>query len=339
MRKLIKSLFRLMEKVIGLFHVYFFIGSIITNSYYFINLLKIISFCCVVIYLLELLLNINDEKSLFEAFAHNSLCLLCVFLLFLYLPRKAVNYDLNTEIGQLQQEILDNYNIATYYDHDITNKFLGLSHDKNNPVTEDEALKSLKKINKVLSFYNGNYPSEIFLVNDFKVKDQRMSGLFINIGNFIILDNNNYIVYNLHHEMGHCIEDKTLDIETLYRFKKADDSCNMISSYACTSGEEMFAEAWRYAIYDGATTPQSLELSDVFRKNTIYFDNPNYVEISDINENLNDLFNNKIDSFIVKKSNGISLSKILINNKIANQLNRLELDDEILFYNMKWSQE
>lgn len=213
-------------------------------------------------------MKILDKKSYFKLIVNDSILLICAFLIFTNLPRKDLDYDLNTEIGQLQQEILDKYNVATYYNydinHDVTSIFFGLSHNKDKNITEKEALNSLKKIDKVLSLYSGNYPRCVYLVNDLKVKNENVGGLFINIRNIIVLNNYFSLTNDFHHEMGHCIEDKTFDIKTLYRFKEADESCNMISSYACTSGDEMFAETWAYAIYDGATALQSLCLSNVF---------------------------------------------------------------------------
>lgn len=73
-----------------------------------------------------------------------------------------------------------------------------------------------------------------------------------------------------------------------------------------------------------------------FNKNIKLFENPKYVEFKDNKENLSDLFNNKIDNVVIKKKDGITLSKILINNPVANRLNRLELEDEIAFYNIRW---
>ena len=264
-------------------------------------------------------------------------CTLCMMLL---LPSasasKGVVYDTNTETGLIQQEIYEQSGVYTFYNVDVKSKkhLFNIFYNEDYRISEQEALTSLKNIKDVLAIYSGGLPREIYIVNGFKDKKMNCGGAYLPSSDIIVLVNQqtDYFVEALHHEIGHSIEDKSLDAKSLYKFATVQDSCKLVSGYACTNNDELFAETWRYAMCESKTTNFSLAISNIFKKNIRFFDEPNYIDLYEFNDALNQLINKEIDSFVIKKSNGFSLGEILIKYPDISKIHFLDVGDEMLFY-------
>ena len=240
-------------------------------------------------------------------------------------------YDLSTEVGRLQQEIYEQSGVYTFYNTDVQKKAdIVCTNDYH--ISDDTALRSLEKIKEVLAFYSNGLPKEIYIVNDFESDGDACNGIYANRTNTIVLREHVDIDKTLHHELGHSIEDKTFNPVSLIKFKAVKDSCKLVSDYACTNDDELFAETWREAVVYKKTTNFSKAIADIFKRNIRAFDNPNYVVISDFEDSLSQLINGDIDSFVIKKSEDFSIYKLSIKYPATNNVHYLDVGDEMLFY-------
>ena len=239
--------------------------------------------------------------------------------------------DLNTEVGRLQQEIYEQSGVYTFYNTDVQDE-ADIVYTNDYHISDDAALESLNKIKEVLAFYSNGLPKKIYIVNDFESDGVACNGIYVNRTNTIVLREHVNIDKTLHHELGHSIEDKTFDPVSLIKFKAVKDSCKLVSSYACTNDDELFAETWMTAIVNKKTTSFSMAIADIFKKNIRAFDNPNYVEFYEFEDGLSDLINGEIDSFVIKKSPNFYLTKLSIAYPAMNNVHYLDVGDEMLFY-------
>lgn len=236
-------------------------------------------------------------------------------------------FDSSTSVGKLQQEIYDQSGVSVFVDVDVKEKrrnFIYYIDDYH--VSNEDAIKYLTMIRDNLSIYSRGLPDEIYLINGFANKDTKLSGAYFQEGNYIVLKADDNLISNLHHEIGHSIEDKTFDLKSLIKFELVDSSCVLVSGYACTNNDELFAETWKTAILDNKTTKYSLAIKDIFKKNLKAFENPIYVK--DYDDALNKLLNKKIDSFIIKEE----ADKIFKTHTIPDNVSFLDVGDEVLFY-------
>ena len=182
-------------------------------------------------------------------------------------------YDLSTEVGRLQQEIYEQSGVYTFYNTDVQKKAdIVCTNDYH--ISDDTALRSLEKIKEVLAFYSNGLPKEIYIVNDFESDGDACNGIYANRTNTIVLREHVDIDKTLHHELGHSIEDKTFNPVSLIKFKAVKDSCKLVSDYACTNDDELFAETWREAVVYKKTTNFSKAIADIFKRNIRAIDNP-----------------------------------------------------------------
>ena len=259
----------------------------------------------------------------------------CCAYLFLCLGRYPnSNFDTTTSIGQKQQEIYNESGVAVYYNTKVPGN-LKIEYLKDYHISEKEAFEYLTKIQKVLSFYSGKKPNKIYLISSFKINGFKAGGFTSFLPDLMVLNITNDIVNNLHHEMGHVISYKTLNIKKLIKINSVKDSCELVSNYACTDSDELFAETWKTAIIENKTTNFSLSLSDLFKDNLTYFKNPNHIDVNAFEENLNKLINKETESFIIKKTDENMLNSLLQQYPLIKEINRLDVGDEILFYDLK----
>ena len=245
-------------------------------------------------------------------------------------------YNTNTEISQLQQEIYEQSGVYTFYNVDVKDKkrLSSIFYNEDHHVTEQDALTSLKKIKEVLAIYSDGLPKEIYIIDSFNDRKMNCGGAFIQNKDIVILVNyhTDYLIEVIHHEIGHSIEEKSLDVKSLYKFATVQDSCKLVSNYACTNNDELFAETWSYAMHRSKTTNFSLAISDIFKKSIRFFDDPNYVEFYEFKDGLNQLINNEIDSFVIKKGPSFFLEKIKVEYPEISKVRFLAIGDELLFY-------
>ena len=248
-------------------------------------------------------------------------------------PNVAPVYDTNTETGFLQQEIYELSGVKVFYNTDANEvSDSDITYTENYHITDDKALECLTKIKEVLSFYSGGLPKKIFIVNSFDSDDVACDGLFVSGDDIIVLRATDYIDKTLHHEVGHSIEHKTFDIKSIYKYKNVNDSCRLVSDYACENDYELFAEVWRNAVFFNKTSNFSLALSDVFKKNIRFFDDPNYIEFYEFEDGLDKLINGEIDSFVIKKGPNFSIEKLLSTYPELSDVHYLDVVDEMLVY-------
>ena len=257
------------------------------------------------------------------------------FLTFMYYkPIVNPKFNISTAVGQLQQEIYDENGVAVYYNTKVKeNKKIEYIDDVT--ISEEEAIKSLNKIKEILSFYSKIKPNKIYIVNDFNIDKLSLAGNTSTLKKTVILNNNENLSKTLHHEIGHLIALNTLRIDNIFKFNLNTNSCSIVSDYACENKDELFAETWEKAITENKTTSFSQDISDIFKENIIYFKKPNYISINDFEENLNKLINKEIESFIVKKTDDNMLNSLLQQYPLIKEVNRLDVGDEVLFYNLK----
>ena len=91
-------------------------------------------------------------------------------------------------------------------------------------------------------------------------------GAFVVRKNFIILNNSKDIKSELHHQMGHSIENKSYDLLSFLKFRTVKSSCKLVSDRACENNNELFAETWKTKVYDNKTTDYSDSLTNIFNK-------------------------------------------------------------------------
>lgn len=259
----------------------------------------------------------------------------CVLIIISYLPRVRINkapiYDLNTEVGQIQQEIYEQSGVHTFYNIDVRDK-AGIAYTDDYHISEDKALESLKNIREVLAFYSNGFPKEIYIINSFNSNDIKCNGIYEIKNDIIVLKQQEDISSVLHHEMGHSIENKTYNPISLLKFKTTDVSCELVSNYACTNNNELFAEVWMNTIVLNQVSEYSLAISNIFKKNIRAFNDPYYVDFNEIDDAIDKLNNGDIDSFVVKTKNNLSVGKIFMTYDMPNNIRFLDVGDKILFY-------
>lgn len=259
----------------------------------------------------------------------------CILIIISYLPRVKINkepiYDLNTEVGQIQQEIYEQSGVHTFYNVDIRDK-VDVVYTDDYHISEEKVLISLKKIKEVLAFYSNGFPKEIYIINSFKSNDIKCNGIYEVKNNIIVLKQQEDISSVLHHEMGHSIENKTYNPVSLIKFKTVDVSCELVSDYACTDNNELFAEVWMNTIVENQVTEYSLAMSSVFKKNIRAFENPYYVGFNDIGNAIIELNNNKNKYFVVRLKNNLSIGKIFMTYNMPNNIRFIDAGDKAMFY-------
>ena len=281
------------------------------------------------------LLNVLFFKEKLKDFCFIFLLIIVIGLTFLYFrPSSRPSFDINSTTGQLQQEIYDESGVAVYYNTKIK-EVRRIKHQEEIEITEEEAITALKEIKKTLSFYSGFKPNKIYILNNANMKDSSILGGASAFKNVILLCNKKDIKETLHHEMGHIIVFKTLKINDLINFTINHNSCSIVSDYACENKDELFAETWETAITENKTTSFSQNISNIFKENLRYFKNPNYINVDDLKENLNKLINKETESFIIKKTDENMLNSLLQQFPSIKEINRLDVGNEILFYNLK----
>lgn len=309
------------------------------NGSYFWQKLSYICFVFSAIIVIVELIYAKTTKTKTDIGTATALIYVLFVALSLFAPyfstNKKADFDTMTEAGKLQNEIQEQFGVNVFYNTEIpNNKYVVYLEDYH--ISEDDAVKDLKIIKEVLSFYSGKMPNAVYILNRFKDNEETtLGGLFIGEDNLIILKNSDNIGENFHHEIGHLIHMNTFEIKSLNSFENVDSSCGLVSTYACTNSHELFAETWKTALIKNKTTDFSLALSDVFKENLKYLQNPNYVEVDEIEESFKKLLDGEIESFVVKTDENINLGKILITYPMANNVNRLNLGDETLFYVLK----
>ena len=174
-------------------------------------------------------------------------------------------YDESTT-GVLKREIYDQSGVNVYFNFDLMeDEKVKLTYTTDYNISEEQAIESLKIIKEELAKYEKGLPSKIYLVNDFKMRGADENGIFVVRKNFIILNNNSEdIRAELHHQMGHSIENKSYDLLSFFKFRTVKSSCNLVSDKACENNNELFAETWKTKVYDNKTTDYSNALSAIF---------------------------------------------------------------------------
>ncbi len=174
-------------------------------------------------------------------------------------------YD-DSPTGVLKREIYDQSGVNVYFNFDLMeDEKVKLTYTTDYNISEEQAIESLKIIKEELARYEKGLPSKIYLVNDFKMRGADENGVFVVRKNFIILNNNSEdIRAELHHQMGHSIENKSYDLLSFLKFRTVKSSCNLVSDKACESNNELFAETWKTKVYDNKTTDYSNALSPIF---------------------------------------------------------------------------
>lgn len=168
--------------------------------------------------------------------------------------------------GVLKREIYDQSGVNVYFNFDLMeDEKVKLTYTTDYNISEEQAIESLKIIKEELAKYEKGLPSKIYLVNDFKMRGADENGVFVVRKNFIILNNNSEdIRAELHHQMGHSIENKSYDLLSFLKFRTVKSSCNLVSDKACENNNELFAETWKTKVYDNKTTDYSNALSAIF---------------------------------------------------------------------------
>ena len=168
--------------------------------------------------------------------------------------------------GVLKREIYDQSGVNVYFNFDLMeDEKVKLTYTTDYNISEEQAIESLKIIKEELAKYEKGLPSKIYLVNDFKMRGGDEDGAFVVRKNFIILNNNSEdIRAELHHQMGHSIENKSYDLLSFLKFRTVKSSCNLLSDKACENNNELFAETWKTKVYDNKTTDYSNALSAIF---------------------------------------------------------------------------
>ena len=297
---------------------------IIKRSTFYKKIILLLSFSIILLYIIYFLLSKERPKKSFKTIIVVLIIFVFVPILIGYKTKQDDFYDVSTSVGKLQQEIYEQSGVNVFVNVDVKDKrrnFISYADDYH--LSKEDALSYLNIIKDNLAIYSRGLPDEIYLINAFEKRDTKLSGAYFEEGNYIVLKADDNLAANLHHEIGHSIEDKTFDLKSLIKFELVDSSCLAVSGYACSNDDELFAETWKTAILDNKTTKYSLAISDIFKKNLKYFENPNYVD--NYEEALNKLLNNKSDSFIIKDNN----------SPMNNDVNRLDLGDETLFYKLK----
>ena len=173
-------------------------------------------------------------------------------------------YD-ESPTGVLKREIYDQSGVNVYFNFDLMeDEKVNLTYTTDYNITEEQAIESLKIIKEELAKYKKGLPSKIYLVNDFKMRGADEDGAFVVRKNFIILNNSKDIKSELHHQMGHSIENKSYDLLSFFKFRTVKSSCNLVSDKACENNNELFAETWKTKVYDNKTTDYSNALSAIF---------------------------------------------------------------------------
>ena len=174
-------------------------------------------------------------------------------------------YD-ESPTGVLKREIYDQSGVNVYFNFDLMeDEKVKLTYTSDYNISEEQAIESLKIIKEELAKYEKGLPSKIYLVNDFKMRGGDEDGAFVVRKNFIILNNNSEdIRAELHHQMGHSIENKSYDLLSFLKFRTVKSSCNLVSDKACENNNELFAETWKTKVYDNKTTDYSNALSAIF---------------------------------------------------------------------------
>lgn len=282
------------------------------------------------------LLNVLFFKEKLKDFCFIFLLIIVIGLTFLYFrPSSRPSFDINSTTGQLQQEIYNKNGVSVYFNEEVKEP-VDIEYLEDYHISEGEAIKILSKIQKVLSLYSGKKPNKIYILNSFKHGGQDVNGFYSFLNDAVVLTtNNDNISRTLHHELGHVIGAKTWKIGNLLKINANKDSRNLVSAYACSNNFELFAETWETAFLYNHTTSFSQDISDIFKENIIYFKKPNYINVNYFEENLDKLINKEIESFIVKKSNENMLNSLLQQYPLIKEINRLDVGDEILFYNLK----
>ena len=174
-------------------------------------------------------------------------------------------YD-DSPTGVLKREIYDQSGVNVYFNFDLMeDEKVKLTYTTDYNISEEQAIESLKIIKDELAKYEKGLPSKIYLVNDFKMRGADENGVFVVRKNFIILNNNSEdIRAELHHQMGHSIENKSYNLLSFLKFRTVKSSCNLVSDKACENNNELFAETWKTKVYDNKTTDYSNALSAIF---------------------------------------------------------------------------
>lgn len=173
-------------------------------------------------------------------------------------------YD-ESPTGVLKREIYDQSGVNVYFNFDLMeDEKVKLTYTTDYNITEEQAIESLKIIKEELAKYKKGLPSKIYLVNDFKMRGADEDGAFVVRKNFIILNNSKDIKSELHHQMGHSIENKSYDLLSFLKFRTVKSSCSLVSDRACENNNELFAETWKTKVYDNKTTDYSNALSAIF---------------------------------------------------------------------------
>lgn len=173
-------------------------------------------------------------------------------------------YD-ESPTGVLKREIYDQSGVNVYFNFDLMeDEKVKLTYTTDYNITEEQAIESLKIIKEELAKYKKGLPSKIYLVNDFKMRGADEDGAFVVRKNFIILNNSKDIKSELHHQMGHSIENKSYDLLSFLKFRTVKSSCKLVSDRACENNNELFAETWKTKVYDNKTTDYSNALSAIF---------------------------------------------------------------------------
>ena len=173
-------------------------------------------------------------------------------------------YD-ESPTGVLKREIYDQSGVNVYFNFDLMeDEKVKLTYTTDYNISEEQAIESLKIIKEELAKYKKGLPSKIYLVNDFKMRGADEDGAFVVRKNFIILNNSKDIKSELHHQMGHSIENKSYDLLSFFKFRTVKSSCNLVSDKACENNNELFAETWKTKVYDNKTTDYSNALSAIF---------------------------------------------------------------------------
>ena len=175
-------------------------------------------------------------------------------------------YD-ESPTGVLKREIYDQSGVNVYFNFDLMeDEKVKLTYTTDYNITEEQAIESLKIIKEELAKYKKGLPSKIYLVNDFKMRGADEDGAFVVRKNFIILNNSKDIKSELHHQMGHSIENESYDLLSFLKFRTVKSSCNLVSDKACENNNELFAETWKTKVCDNKTTDYSDSLTNIFNK-------------------------------------------------------------------------
>ena len=260
-----KKVLKIVERVFAVLFIISLVFNFVDKTVISMNTARVFALVVTILHLISIVTkNSKGDYATLVVFA------LAVAVLISASKTVAIQYkDYYDEspTGVLKREIYEQSGTNVYFNVDLMeDEKVKVTYTTDYNITEEQAIESLKIIKEELAKYKKGLPSKIYLVNDFKMRGGEENGVFVVRKNFIILNNSKDIRSELHHQMGHSIENKSYDLLSFFKFRTVKSSCNLVSDRACESNNELFAETWKTKVYDNKTTDYSNSLKNIFNK-------------------------------------------------------------------------